>query len=59
MDNNLSKTMKYSTPEFYANSTLSSQDLCCKHYISMYLDEYLTKLWLSAQTNMVTKNPQL
>ena len=46
MDNirtNLPKTMTYSRPELYANATLSSQVLCCKHYISMYLDEYLKK----------------
>ena len=29
--------------------TLSSQIVCCKHYILMYLDEYLTKLWPSAK----------
>ena len=39
----LPKTMTYSRPELYANATLSSQVLCCKHYISMYLDEYLKK----------------
>ena len=46
----LPKTFKYSTTEFYAKATLSSQVLCCKHYISMYLDEYLAELWLSAKT---------
>ena len=30
------------------------QVLYCKHYTSMYLDEYLTKLWLSAKNNLVT-----
>ena len=43
----LDKTMKSSQPEFYANSSLSSQVLCRKHYINMYLGEYSTKLWLS------------
>ena len=37
--------------EFYENTLLSSRVLCCKHYISMYLDEYLTELWLSATKN--------
>ena len=36
--------MKYSRPEFYVNTTRSSQVLCSKHYISMYLDKNLTKL---------------
>ena len=36
----LEEVMKSSQPEFYANSTLSSQVLCPKHYISMYLSEY-------------------
>ena len=31
----------------YANAPISYQN--CKDYISMYLDEYLTKLWLSAK----------
>ena len=37
------KTMEYSRPKFYAKASLSCQVLYCKHYISMYLDEYLTK----------------
>ena len=45
----LDKTMKSSQPEFYTNSSLSSQVLCRKHYINMYLGEYLTKLWLSVK----------
>ena len=32
----LLKTMKYFRPEFCANTTLLSQVLCCKHFISMY-----------------------
>ena len=39
----LSKTLKYSKHKFQAKV------LCCKHYIFMYLDEYLTKPWLSAK----------
>ena len=38
------ETMKSSQPEFYANASLSSQVLCRKHYIYMYLSEYSTKL---------------
>ena len=44
--------MKSSSPEFYANASLSSQVLCGKHYISMYLDEYL----LSAHKQIGHKN---
>ena len=47
--------MAYSRPEGYAKATLSSQVLCCRHYISMYLNEYLTKPWFSSKTNLVTK----
>ena len=36
--------MQSSQPEFYANAALSSQVLCRKHYINMYLGEYSTKL---------------
>ena len=36
----LDETMKSSQPEFYANASLSSQVLCRKHYINMYLGEY-------------------
>ena len=38
----LPKTLKYSRPQLYANATLASQVLCCKHYI--FIDEYLTNL---------------
>ena len=48
--------MKYSRPKFHANAKLSSQVVCCKHYISMYLDEYLAKRWLSASNNLVANN---
>ena len=41
--------MKSSQPEFYANASLSSQVLCRKHYINMYLGEYSAKLWLSVK----------
>ena len=34
---------KYSRPKFYAHATLLSPGVCCKHYISMYLDEHLKK----------------
>ena len=40
----LEDAMKSSQPEFYANASLSSQVLCPKHYISMYLGEYPAKL---------------
>ena len=40
----LEEAMKSSQPEFYANASLSSQVLCSKHYISMYLGEYPVKL---------------
>ena len=40
----LEETMKSSQPEFYANTSLSSTVLCYKHYIFMYLGEYLAKL---------------
>ena len=40
----LEEAMKSSQPEFYANASLSSQILCPKHYISMYLGEYPAKL---------------
>ena len=42
----LDETMISSYPEFYANASLSSQVLCRKHNIYMYLGEYSTKLWL-------------
>ena len=45
----LDETMKSSQPEFYANASLSSQVLCRKHNIYMYLGEYSTKLWLSVK----------
>ena len=51
--------MRYSRPQFNANTTLSPQILCFKHYISMYLDVYLTKPWLSAKPSLVTKIPHL
>ena len=37
----LEEAMKSSKPEFYANASLSSQVLCRKHYIFMYLGEFL------------------
>ena len=33
--------MKYSTTEYYANATLSSQVICCKHNI-LYVDPDLS-----------------
>ena len=50
------ETMKSSQPEFYANASLSSQVLCLKHYINMYLGEYSMELCLSVKYNLVTKN---
>ena len=38
----LDETIKLSQPEFYANTSLSSQVLCRKHNIYMYLGEYST-----------------
>ena len=35
----LEERMDSFQPEFYANISFSSQVLCCKHYISMYLGE--------------------
>ena len=42
----LEETMKSSQPEFYANASLSSTVLCCKHniFMYMYLGEYVAKL---------------
>ena len=40
----LDEKMKSSQPKFYANASLSSQVLCRKHNIYMYLGEYSTKL---------------
>ena len=40
----LEEAMHSSQPEFYVNTALSSQVLCRKHYINMYLGEYSTKL---------------
>ena len=53
----LDKTMKSSQPDFYAITSLSSQVLCRKHniYMTLYLSEYSTKLWLSVKKNLVTK----
>ena len=42
--NYLEEAMKSSQPEFYANTSQSSQVLCRKHYISMCLGECPTKL---------------
>ena len=42
----LEEAMKSFQPEFYASASLSSQVLCPKHYIFVYLDlgEYPAKL---------------
>ena len=40
----LEEAMKSSQPVFYANASLSSQVLCPKHDMSMYLGEYPAKL---------------
>ena len=42
----LDEAMKSSQLEFYAHASFSSQVLCRKHNIYMYLGEYSTKLWL-------------
>ena len=39
----LEEKTKSSHPQFYANLSLSPQVLCPKHYISVYLGEYLVK----------------
>ena len=47
--------MEYSRPELYVNAALLTPVLYYKH-ISIYLDEYVTKLWFSAKKKkMVTK----
>ena len=54
------KNEMYSRLEFYANTTFTSQALCCKHYISpctLYLDEYSIKSWLSAKHYWSQKYP--
>ena len=38
------KTINTFRPDFYANATLLSQDLCYKQYISMVFNEYLKNL---------------
>ena len=43
------EAMKSSQLEFYANASVSSQVLCRKHYISMYLGGYPAKVRLSMQ----------
>ena len=43
------EAMKSFKSEFYANSSLSAQVLCPKHYISTYLAEYTAKLLLSVK----------
>ena len=45
----LDATMQSSQPEFNANTALSFQLLCRKHYINMYLGKYSMKLWLSVK----------
>ena len=40
----LLETMKSSEPECCANTPLLVQVLCCKHYISIYLDEFLANI---------------
>ena len=52
----LEEAMKSSQLEFYAKASLSSQVLCPKHYISMYLGEYPVKLWLSCEIKFGQKN---
>ena len=45
----LEEKTKSSQPKFYANASLSSQVLCRKHNIYMYLGEYSSNLWLSVK----------
>ena len=52
----LEEILKSYKPEFYESTTLLRQVLCRKYYISMYLGEYLPKLWLSVKSNFVRKN---
>ena len=40
----LEETMKSTQHVFYANTFISSHVLCPKHYISMYVVDYLAKL---------------
>ena len=40
---------------YSCKSNTLSQVLCCRYYISMYLNEYLTKPWFSSKINLVTK----
>ena len=40
----LEEMMKSSQPEFYANASLISTVVCCKHDIFMYLGKYLARL---------------
>ena len=50
-------TLNHITHDFCINKTLSSQALCVKHYISMYMDENLTKLKIFCQTNTLPLKP--
>ena len=52
----LEEAMTSSQTEFYTNASLSSQVLCPKHYISMYLGEYPAKRWFFVKKYLVTKN---
>ena len=52
------QTMKYRRAKFYANTSLSSLVLCCKHYISMYLDEYLIKEMAYIQSYSLLSDPE-
>ena len=41
--------MKPSRPKFFANASILAQVLCYKHYIFIYLNAYLTNLWVYAK----------
>ena len=47
--------MESSQPAFYANASLSSQVLCHKHNIYMYLDEYWTRVCNKLLTQKLLK----
>ena len=48
--------MKYARTEYDAKATLSSQVLCCKHYISIYLDEYWQTLGFLQKKTIWSQN---
>ena len=51
-----SQTVKSSIPGLYASASLLSRVLCCKQYISMYLDEYPAKVLTFCEIKCGHKN---